>query len=373
MSHSVTFRRAILVVCLLFSGLCFSQAAETGQDAWITTLPLEAGFSQARLDEMQAAIRKGDFKSITSVLIARHGKLVYESYFDDAGAEALRNTRSATKTITSMLVGVAIDKRLLPGVDARVFSFFPEEHPVENPDPRKEQITVEDFLTMSSLLECDDENEFSRGNEERMYLIEDWIKFTLDLPVRGFPAWVPKPKDSPYGRSFSYCTAGASTLGGVLEKATKQKVADFAAANLFAPLGITKAEWQYSPMGIAQTGGGLALRSRDYLKLGQLYLNGGRWNGKQLISADWVKRSTTPHAQVDDQTEYGYFWWLKSFSTAKGKYPAYLMQGSGGNKVAIFPEQDMVVVITTTNYHERGAHQISDKLLTDYILGSLTN
>jgi CubicO group peptidase (beta-lactamase class C family) len=320
---------------------------------------------------MEASIRKGDFKAITSVVIARHGKLAYEGYFDADGMEGLRNTRSATKTVTSMLVGIAIEKHLLSGVDARVFSFFPEKHPVENPDPRKEQITVEDFMTMSSILECDDENQFSRGNEERMYLIEDWIQFAMNLPVRGFPAWVPKPKDSPYGRSFSYCTAGASTLGGVLEKATKQKVADFASANLFGPLGIVKAEWQYSPMGIAQTGGGLALRSRDYLKLGQFYANNGKWNGKEVISADWVKRSTTPHAQVDEQTEYGYFWWLKSFSTPAKKFPGYFMLGSGGNKVGVFPEQDMVVVITTTNYHERGAHQITDRLLTDYVLAAV--
>jgi CubicO group peptidase (beta-lactamase class C family) len=340
-------------------------------DGWIPQSVTDAGLSQSRLDEMAASIRKGDFKSITSVAIARHGKLAYEAYFDADGSEALRNTRSATKTVTSMLVGIAIQKHLLSGVGARIFSFFPEKQPVQNPDPRKEQITVEDFMTMSSLLECDDENEFSRGNEERMYLIEDWIKFTLDLPVRGFPAWVPKPKDSPYGRSFSYCTAGASTLGGVLEKSTRQKVADFAAANLFQPLGIDKTEWQYSPLGIAQTGGGLGLRTRDYLKLGQLYANGGLWNGREVISADWVKQSITPHARVDEQTEYGYFWWLKTFSTPTKKFPAYLMQGSGGNKVGVFPEQDMVVVITTTNYHERGAHQLTDRLLTDYILASV--
>jgi CubicO group peptidase (beta-lactamase class C family) len=361
--------RLFAVVGLAFLSIfSVAQNAKSENDGWIRQSSSDAGLSQSRLDQMEASIRKGDFKSITSVVIARHGKLAYEAYFDDGGGDALRNTRSATKTVTSMLVGLALQKHLLSGVDARVFSFFPEKHPVDNSDPRKEQITIEDFMTMSSILECDDDNEFSRGNEERMYLIEDWIKFTMDLPVRGFPAWVPKPKDSPYGRSFSYCTAGASTLGGVLEKATKQKVADFAAANLFGPLGIEKVEWQYSPMGIAQTGGGLALRSRDYLKLGQLYANGGKWNGREVIAADWIKRSTTPHARVDEQTEYGYFWWLKSFATPSAKFPAYLMQGSGGNKVGIFPEQDMVVVITTTNYRERGAHQLTDRLLTDYVL-----
>lgn len=325
------------------------------------------GFAQP-LATMTQAIRAGEFKQITSVLVSRHGAIVYETYFDEAGAEALRNTRSATKSVTSMLIGIAIDKGFLPAVTAPVFGFFPDKQPVAHPDPRKAKITVEDFLTMSSLLECNDENQFSQGNEERMYLIEDWIKFTLDLPIRGFPAWVPKPKDSPYGRSFSYCTAGVTTLGGVIERASKSTVPAFAEANLFAPLGIKRVEWQFSPVGIAQTGGGLSLRSRDLLQLGQLYASGGMAGDRRVISRSWVAASTKPQVRIDDDTEYGYLWWLKSFHVGSKDYPAYLMQGAGGNKVAVFPALDMVVVITTTNFQARGAHQLSDRLLTEYIL-----
>ncbi|MGH9856678.1 MAG: serine hydrolase domain-containing protein, partial [Acidobacteriota bacterium] len=264
-------------------------------------------------------------------------------------------------------VGKAIDQGRL-SLNSRVLDFFSEKKPFENRDPRKEKITVEDFLTMSSILECDDWNEYSRGNEERMYLVEDWIQFTLNLPVKGFPSWASKPEDSPYGRSFSYCTAGVTTLSGVIEKATKMKTTEFARKYLFDPLNIKQTRWGISPMGLAMTGGGLELRSRDLLKLGQLYLDQGMWKGKRIVSQQWVKTSIQPHARIDDQTEYGYLWWLKKFTAGTKTHQTYLMSGNGGNKVAVFPELHMVVVLTSTNYGTAGMHQQTDRLLTEYIL-----
>ncbi|HET7405028.1 MAG TPA: serine hydrolase [Candidatus Bathyarchaeia archaeon] len=339
-------------------------------DGWTTTTRESAGVSSSLLQEMENRITMGEFQKITSILLARNGKIVYEKYFD--GTESsLRNTRSATKTVASVLVGIAIDKGFLASVQAPVLSFFPDKQPVKNPDPRKDKITLEDLLTMSSILECDDSNQFSRGNEERMYVIEDWIKFTLDLPVKGFPGWATKPGDSRYGRSFSYCTAGAVTVGGVLERATKMPLEEFAKKYLFDPLGISNVEWQYTPLGSASTAGGLGLRGRDLLKLGQVYLNNGTWKGKRVVSQEWVKTSTRPHAQVDEETEYGYFWWLKKYGTAGKKVSAYCMLGNGGNKVCVFPSLDMVVVLTSTNYNTRGMHEQTDKILSDYILGSV--
>jgi CubicO group peptidase (beta-lactamase class C family) len=355
-----------LATAVLFVSTAFSQSD------WQQANPQDVGLDPAHLDAMQKAVAGGDFKKITSVLVARHGKLVYEHYFTGSSVDEFQNTRSATKTITGMLIGVAIDKHLLKSVDTPVMEFFADKRPLQNPDPRKDKITVEDFLTMSSLLECDDQNSFSRGNEERMYLVEDWFKFALDLPIRGFPEWNPKPQDSPYGRSFSYCTAGAVTLGGVLERATKVPVDKFAQENLFAPIGVDKLQWQHTPMGTAMTGGGLGLRSRDLLKLGQLYLNHGAWNGKQVVPSDWVQKSIAPHAQVDDDTNYGYLWWLRTSTVGTKRVSGFWMQGNGGNKVAVLPDLEMVIVVTSKNYGMKEGHPLSDKLITDYILASLS-
>jgi CubicO group peptidase (beta-lactamase class C family) len=374
-------RTAIVVVALLFifpgsEPMAIAQGGETDvpqrkDDGWSTATLDSAGLSSKPLSEMSTSIRAGEFKKIGSVLIARHGKLVYESYFD-GDASSLRDTRSATKSITDALIGIAIAEKKLSGVDARVLQLLPEHaRRVQNPDPRKDKITVEDFLTMSSPLECDDWNDASRGNEERMYVVEDWAQFILDLPIRGRMHLGEKIDPPPYGRYFSYCTGGVFTLSEVLQKATGIRTDRYAEEKLFSPLGITDAQWVYSPLNIPQTGGGLRLSSRDLLKLAQLYLNGGSWQGRRIVGESWVRISTQPHAHIDDDTEYGYLWWLKSLKSGGKGYPAFFMSGNGGNKVLAFPGLDLAVVITSTNYNTRGMHEQTEKLLTDYVLPSV--
>jgi CubicO group peptidase (beta-lactamase class C family) len=317
-------------------------------------------------------IQDKTFQQITSVVVMVDGRLVYEGYFNGADRDTQHDIRSASKTVTSILVGQAIARGDLHGVDAKVFGFFPERRKSwQHPDPRKDQVTVEDLLTMSSLLECDDENQFSSGNEERMYVTEDWLGFFLDLPIKGFAPWVTKPKDSPFGRSFSYCTAGVFTLGRVLERATHRSIPDFAREALFAPLGIDRMTWVYSPVGEAQTGGGTRFRSRDLAKLGTLYLDGGRWQGRQVVPEAWVRTSTAAHVQASDTDTYGYLWWRRDFKAGLRTFPAFYMSGNGGNKVVVVPSAKLVAVITSTFYNSPGMHQQTDKLLTDYILSAL--
>jgi CubicO group peptidase (beta-lactamase class C family) len=377
------FRRTLWVVALwLAPSAAISQTQSASQPSaspksqvkgaeWDTATAAENGLSDVRLRALDTAIRAGEFKKIGSVLIARHGMLIYESYFD-GDATTLRDTRSATKSITDILVGIAIDEHKLSGVDAKVLALLPERaRRIQNPDPRKTAITVEDFLTMSSPLECDDWNDASRGNEERMYLVEDWAQFILDLPIRGRMRVGERAEAPPYERYFSYCTGGVFTLSEVLAKATDVRTDRYAREKLFQPLGITNVEWVYSPLNVPQTGGGLRLSSRDLLKVAQLYLNGGEWQGKRLVSASWVQASTQPHARIDETTEYGYLWWLKSFKAGEKSYTTFFMSGNGGNKVIAIPALDMTVVISSTNYNTRGMHEQTEKILTDYVLAAV--
>ena len=126
-------------------------------------------------------------------------------------------------------------------------------------------------------------------------------------------------------------------------------------------------------MNIPQTGGGLRLTSRELLKIAELYRAGGQWQGRRIVDAAWVEASTRPHARIDDNTEYGYLWWLKAFNSGGKSYAAFYMSGNGGNKVAVFSGLDMAVVLTSTNFNSKGMHEQTDRLLSDYILRAVEN
>jgi CubicO group peptidase (beta-lactamase class C family) len=285
-----------------------------------------------------------EYGAITSVVVSRGGEIVAEEYLE-GDAETLRNTRSCTKTVASMLCGIAIERRLVSGVDALLLELLG----VDVDDPRKRAITVRDLLTMSSCLECDDWDEGSPGNEELMYPQEDWVGFALGLPVRET-------------RDFSYCTAGVVALGVGLERAVGGSVPDFARRELVDPLGIEQAEWQRTPLGQVSTAGGLLLTSRSLLALGELYLRGG----DGIVPRAWVEESTRPHTRIDEHIEYGYLWWIRPSAGEE----CFFMSGMGGNRVHVFPGLELVAVITSANFDRRDAHALSDRLLEERILGS---
>ena len=321
------------------------------------------------LDVMDQEVQKGHFEQITSILLARNGKLVYEKYYNGEDSLSMHNTRSATKSLATLLTGIAIQQGYIQSEKDPIFKYISLSGAVMNPDPRKMKITIEDLLTMSSLLECDDSNPFSRGNEERMYLIEDWLQFFVNLPIRAF-TFGPRPEDLPYGRSMSYCSAGAAALAEVIQGAIQAPLGQFAIEYLLIPLDIRDYQLHYNPKGILNTAGGSEYRSRDFLKMIQLVLQQGRWDDQQLLPAEWISKATAPKVNARPGTDYGYLLWLKQYGKIR-KYDTYAMAGNGGQKILAIPELMACVVITTTNYGNRKAHEYTDQLMDKYIVPAL--
>jgi len=324
--------------------------------------------SNALLQELDSLVTSGKYERITSILVAKNGRLLFEKYYMDNDVNSKHNTRSCTKTLATLLTGIAIEKGYVKSEKDKILDYLQHKIPYKNQDKRKEDITIEDLLTMTSILECDDSNWHSRGHEERMYFIEDWTQFLLDLPVRSYP-FGSKPKDSPYGRRFAYASAKAAAVSEILQTAIGSNLVEFAKENLFEPLEINDCTIHTTPQNILNTAGGSEYRSRDLLKLIQLCINNGKWNGKQIISSEWVEKATTPKVNADDGVDYGYFLWLKEYGSDK-KYPSYYMSGNGGNKALAIPELDLTVVITTRNYNNRNAHGYSDEIVNKYIIPS---
>lgn len=353
-------KASIFLILSLFS-LAHTFAQINFDKANIIQLPL--------LQKMDSTINSGKYEQITSVVVAHKGTVLFEKYYHKNDVNSKHNTRSATKTMATLLTGIAIDKGYITSENDKIFDYLQHKLPVKNPDKRKEDITIEDLLTMSSALECNDSNRSSRGNENRMYIIEDWGKFYLDLPIRSYP-WGPKPEGLPYGRSFSYCSAGAALVTEILHNAMKGDLVELAKKHLFDPLEIKDYTLHYSPHGILNTAGGSEYKSRDLLKLIQLCLNKGQWNGKQIISSSWIEKATTPKVNARTDTDYGYLLWLKSFGKDQ-KYKSYYMSGNGGNKVLACPELDLTVVITATNYNNRNGHTYTDEMINTFIIPAI--
>jgi CubicO group peptidase (beta-lactamase class C family) len=311
-------------------------APERLGDGWPTGTLADQGIEAAPMKEMLQRIRAGEYTGISSVLLARRGVLVVEEYFGAFGRDDLHSTRSAAKAITSALVGIAIDQGFIESVDVPTLPYFPEyEGEIRNWDDRKRDVTIAHLLTMTSGV---------RGNEDAMYPTDDWIRFYLDQPLAAAP-----------GEAFSYATSGVVTLGNIITRASGLRIPAFADRYLFGPLGITVYRWPITNsrgnQGLAMTGGGLNLRPRDMLKFGQLYANGGVWQGKRLISESWIEASTRKHATSDLYGEdFGYLWRMIDRTVEGQQVRSFEAWGNGGQFIMVFPSLDLVAVFTGENY-----------------------
>jgi len=322
-------------------------------DGLLTGTLDNTGLDKALLNEMMQKIVDGTYANVHSVLIIKDGKLVFEEYFYEYNKTKLHEMRSATKSIISALTGIAIDKGFIKSKTETVLSYFPE-YTFKNLTDDKRQITIENLLTNQSGLDCDVSNPKSEGNETAMNYSDDWIQFTLDLPMI----------DVPDGRGM-YCSGNPITLGRIVEKATKMTLPDFAKQTLFKDIGIKNFKWSFKPdASSSETFCQVYLTPRDMAKFGLLYLNKGMWADKQVVSKNWIQESLTKHSVIQG-VNYGYLWWLKSLEVNGTRFFGKAAQGNGGQKIYIWEDQNMVTVITGGNYNSQSP---SDELIQKYIL-----
>jgi CubicO group peptidase (beta-lactamase class C family) len=312
-------------------------------DGWKTGSLADADIDEAAIAALVKSIAARppgpDTPYLDSLLIARHGKLVLEEYFNGFDAASPHTLRSASKTVTGMLFGAAMAHGAALNVDLKVLPLFPDFH---DSDPRKALITAGQLMSMRSGLACNDDDEDSPGNEDTMQnqrRERDWYRYTLALPMV-----------ADAGTKAAYCSAGVNLVGGVIAHATHRPMLDQLDEYLARPLQFANYYVNLMPTGEAYGGGGLTLTARDALKFGQFYLDHGMWNGKRVVAEDWIVASTTARSSLHADNDYGYNWWLQKLKVGNHVYDEWEMGGNGGQMVAVIPALDLVVGFTGENF-----------------------
>lgn len=306
-----------------------SLAPEQANDGLQVSSATASGFDSTRvLAVFEHVATAPEFDNAYGLLILRHGQLVAEGYFRGYERSRRNNVKSVTKSVLSLLVGIAIDRGYIQGVDQKLSDFFPE-YIGETSDHRMQQITLRDLLTMQAGLRWREHLPWFGldWDPARMYWSSNTIAYVLGRPMQSVP-----------GSTFEYSTGVTQLLAGVLWKATGQTPRDFAAEHLFEPLGIRNVEWRAGKDGISYGGVGLFLTPREMAKIGLLALQRGRWEGEQLVPEAWIDESTRGHAILGySDGPYGYLWWVRPHG--------YTAQGARGQYVYVVPEEDLVVVL----------------------------
>lgn len=361
---------AILSILL---GFLETNAQTWPKEAWPVSTPEKEGLDPKAIDALVADIKEGEYGLVNHFLLIRHGRIVADHHFKHdyekiaskyspenhqydydhpAWHPYYRDTKlhtlqSVTKSITSAVLGIAIDEGHIPeGVETPVMSFFKNYEP-DLSDERKRSMTLEDMLTMRSGIRW---NEMVSYTDERNSCIQleasdNWIQFVLDQPMREEP-----------GTIFDYNSGVSVLLGKVVRVSTGKRIDAYAKEKLFEPIGIKEYYWKTTPDGEIDTEGGLYLSAHDLARIAYLFLRNGNWDGQQIVSKEWVQASTSPiisDIRPDNgrpDQGYGYQWWIPV--QENGETKIFCGSGYGGQFPVVVPKHDLVVVFNAWSIHD---------------------
>ncbi|WP_306350234.1 serine hydrolase domain-containing protein [Flavobacterium sp. '19STA2R22 D10 B1'] len=348
-------KNLIILCILLYNSFCIAQSTVKPQDT--------------SLLEMTKAINNGYYPKVHSVLIAKGNQLLYENYFNGYTNDSLHDTRSSFKSITSLLIGIAIDKGFIRDVNQNIYQYFPNNFAFRN-DYEKQKITIKNLLEMKSGIDCEEFYE-TKNCEDDMEQSKDWVNYSLNIPMKYKPDEV-----------WAYNSINPMILSGIIRVSANMSVMDFAKKYLFEPLEITNYRWTVDPAGNGMTAGSFYIRPLDMLKIGQLVQNNGVWKNQQIISKKWIDESTACYTAIpnfsfmkssksksgDPQpTYYGYYWYRELLKTKDLQYDVLFASGNGGQYIFTIKELDLTVVFTQGNYGSYKAKQAFE-ILEKYIL-----
>lgn len=336
---------------------------------------LAAGDFQQRL---AAAEHSGKVSGLHALLVSQGGKLLFEHYGkgeDERWGTPLgtvtyapglmHDLRSVSKSVVGLLYGIALAEGKVPPPDARLHDQFPQYADLAR-QPGRDRLTIAHVLSMTLGLEWDEltipYGTDLRNSEIAMVAAPDRFRFILALPIVNEP-----------GAKWTYCGGATTILGHLIVKGTGEPLLAYARRVLFEPMGFGATDWVKGPDGELQTASGLRLLPRDMLKIGQLALAGGAWQGRQLVPADWVKRCTTPVVAIEGPRSYGYHWYIFDNTVAGQRQHWFGGIGWGGQKLYVFPELDLVVAMNCGNYRKPGMEQnrINMAVLSDVVFPGL--
>ena len=342
------------------------------EDGWQIAKPEDAGVDGALLCGIAPRLQAND-DNVHSVVVVRHGKLIFEQYFTgydepwglpdktyDFDATTKHDMRSVSKSVASLLVGIAVDRKHI-SLDDPVVKFFPEHSALEGPG--WEKVTLRHLATMSSGMQWDENRRWNdpKNDEPHLGSEADPIKYVLSKPIA-----------APPGAQWAYNGGSTDLLGAVIEKSSGKTFDAFAREALFQPLGIVDWEWKTYQNGKIAPAAGLRLRPRDAAKIGQLVLNRGAWNGQQIVSTQWIVDSVAPRFQsigyFGGLFFYGYQWWIGR-TLSDGREMSWIAaQGWGGQRLYIVPELDIVVMTTSAMYGHPREGAAALEILCNFVI-----